>query len=263
MLQLRVLVRRNLARLAGNRSIAVGAAICVLLLALLALGTYMRVESATVPEGALGGAVRSAAWQVSGSFDTFLVIMGIVLGSLIVSDDLKSGTLYGILARPVARSIVFLSGWLAAALLLLTFDAARSGGIVLATVLAGGGLELAYLLGVVAKASGSLLYLTLFAAIASRLSAGSAVAIGLIGTIAASLAFNQRIPFSARIPLTGLAFVWPLPFLQEDVVTQTLVGGSHDIAALAEIIAYRTGWTVLLLAAACWLFERREMAPRI
>lgn len=259
----RALVGRFLARHAADRTVVLGG---VLLLASVGLGASfvamsLSVSSSGGPE--LAAVFRTACWaRGSGMFDALLVLITVVLGANQVHRDVRDGTLFGILARPVPRSSVFLAGWSSSVAVVGAMEAVRSGIVLGGAAWLENRIDPIHVLGALASFAGTVLLLTAFAALGSVLSPAYAVLAGAGVMIAAQLAYSEIVGGAAGRILDALAWVIPLAVHQRRTILDALQGSTGETALLAEILAYRLCWIALLLLSGMLAFSRRDLRPR-
>lgn len=180
-----------------------------------------------------------------------------------VNDDVKAGTIFGVLARPVSRGNYFLGSWLAAGVILGVIEAMRCSLAVAAALLYDGRVSWASLVAMAAALAGDLLLLAMFAALGGAWTTGVAVFAGVCCILVQSLAFSAEVPMWIAYPARAIASLLPLSLYQNDAIVRVLTGAARDATPLFEIIAYRVCWTIALVLLGTWAFQRREMAPRI
>jgi ABC-type transport system involved in multi-copper enzyme maturation permease subunit len=261
--QRRILFRRHLSRLRSNRSIAIGLAFGILVLLLIALTIYVGAGGRIDLASDLAFVVRQRFWSSGSLFGALVFVFAIVLGSTMVNDDIKAGTIFGILARPVSRTDYFLGSWYAAAAFLSTLELMRCVAATGSVFALERGVSGSFLVAMLATVAGDVLRLALFAALGAVFSSGVAVLAGISLLIVESFAFAPKIPPWVGYPLRGIGVFLPLSSHQDALVTKTLLGEARQVAPLLEITAYRLCWTVALVAMGIWAFQRREVAPRV
>lgn len=257
-----ILLRRHLRRLRANRSVLVGVVLALLLLMLVALGGYTvaRAQGTDGPE--LAFLVQARLWQLGNPFSVLVAALAIVLGSSMVNDDIRMGTIFGILARPISRADYFLGSWLGSALVAVGIEALRCVTAAAIGLALGGSVPASFVLATVAVLAGVLLRLALFAALGAFLSTGAAVLTGLVLFVVENVAFLPSLPAWVAYPLRAVAVFLPLPSQQERMVGDGVMSATHDLGPLLEIVGYRLAWTAALLALGILAFRRRNLSPR-
>lgn len=257
-----VIFRRHLSRLRSNRSVALGLILGATFLALM-VTVIVAVHRQTGDKGDFAAEFQHDMWGPrSDVFGVLVVIFAIVVGSSMVNDDLKAGTIFGVLARPVSRTDYFAGSWLGAATFLVGLHSMQIVLALGAAVVLKGPITSAYLLAIVAAVSGELLTLTMFAAAGAVVSTAVSLLLGISAILIAGLAFGSNLPAWAAYPLRVVAVVLPLNGHQNAVVERSLLGESRAVVPLVEIVAYRLCWTAALFVAGAWGFSRREISPR-
>lgn len=258
-----IILRRHLGRLRANRSVLIGVVLAVLLIALVALGafTLARAQGFEGPE--LAFLVQTRLWQTGTPFGVLVAAFAIVLGSSMINDDLKKGTIFGVLARPISRADYFLGSWLGAAVLVLGIEALRCTVSTIIGLALEGSVSASFLLALVAVLAGVALRLALFAALGAFLSTGAAVLTGLALFVVENVAFMPRLPEWLAYPLRTIGIFLPLASQQERTILNGLMSASRELGPLLEIIGYRLTWTVVLLVLGILAFQRRDLTPRV
>jgi len=258
-----VLLRRHLARLRANRSISIGLAFGAIVLAALVLTAYIGAGGRTDELSGMAFVVQQRFWAPGNLFGGLALVFAIVLGSSMVNDDFKAGTIFGILARPVSRADYFVCSWLGSAMFLVTIELMRCVVSVGLGLSLDGHVPLVSLVAMFAVLAGDVLRLTLFAALGAMFSTGAAVFAGLSLFFVEVLSFAPKVPSWIAYPLRAVAVLAPLSSYQEATIVKRLTGAARDAAPLVEVIGYRLCWTTALLLLGIWIFHRREVAPRI
>ncbi len=254
---LAAVVRRSFARLVGDRVVLGVAAMLVLVTVFDALMFGYRADGN--PREA-AQALRVFAWG-EGGFTATLTIVALVLGLTAIGGDVRRGTIFAVLARPVSRDAVYVGSWLAVFAALCAAELVRAFLMSIYYVGHGGTADWGLLVGLAGRLAGFGLELALAAGLAAALPVSIALVLYIGINIVQVLAF-ARIEASwlwlARIP----AALLPVAGKGSDVIRGLLIGQSRDVAAGVEAVAYRVCWTLLLLVAGAWLFRRRDLAPR-
>lgn len=249
------LVRRQWARLWGERTLSIGLALCGLGLV---VGGGL-VAAISRREGISPEALPGLIWVEGFSFyGMVLSILAIIVGVLQVGSDLRRGTLLPVLARPVSRARVFLAAWTGTVLVFLALEVLKIalGSAALVTLGASmGGQGYAAL---VADTLGPVTLLALFAALGAALPVPAALGVGLLSQLLPGLAYGGW-PYGER--LRPICWFLPLTNTQWPTISSGLAGGG-DSHRIVEAILYRTCWIALLLAFGCWAFSRRDVSPR-
>ncbi len=259
----RALLGREIGRLAAGRMVLFGGLVALLLLGFLAtLVVEVLVDSGAdaVQKAAV---LRTRGLQLTRVYDSLLLLLAAVLGSSLVASDIRRGTIFGILARPVSRTRLLLTSWAASAMFLTLLEAARSVTLLGASAWLEGRIGAGAVLGALALAAGHCLLLAGFAALGAAFDVWAAAGIGLTVLTVAELAFGSLLGGMGKAIVDTVACVLPLPNGQERVIESAMAGGSASLGPVAEAIAYRLCWTAVLLALGAIAFERRDLTPRI
>jgi len=262
----RALLARAMGRLASDRVALISSLIAILLLALGA--SRIAVGMSAVPDddpSRLAAALRSAGWEIgSRFFDMLLWILTIALGLTFLDRDRTAGTVFGILARPVSRTSVFLTSWAAVALTLAALDWVRSGTLIVGASWLEGRVDPLHLLGVVAGLTGTWLLLTAFFSLSALLRPSYAALTGIAGLYLTAVAFykHQMLSGAALVAVNGVSSLLPLGLRQSDVVMGALQGTTGDSGPVVEVILYRISWIALLLFVGAFAYSRRDITPR-
>ena len=261
----RALLGRALGRLASDRVALIAGLIAILSLALGAASVAAGMSSQANDPSQLAAALRSAGWDAgSRFFDALLSVLAIALGLTFLDRDRTAGTLFGILARPVSRTSVFLTSWAAVALLLSALDFLRSGPLIVGAAWLEERADPLHLLGMIAGLAGTLLLLTAFFAASALVRPGYAALVGFVGLYLTALAF-QKHPLLSGVALGGVNAVGallPLGIRQTGIVMSALQGTTGDSGPILEVILYRVSWIVLLLFVGAFAYSRRDVTPR-
>jgi len=255
-----VIFRRHLARLRSNRSVIIGLVFGVLIMALLIGGSFIAATQSHDPDRSL--VFQYMLWKNGELFSFLVVVFAIVLGSSLANDDIKSGTIFGVLARPVSRADYFVGSLAGAAVFVVVLQLLRIVSSLVLSIVFDGKLTLALFLGFVVVILGDLLYLSMFAAIGAVTSNAVAVFLGLLAVLITGLAFVPDFPAWVTYPLRAIAIFLPIMNESADAAYKAIVGESRLIAPVLEAIAYRSCWIAVLCILGVWGFSRREIAPR-
>jgi ABC-type transport system involved in multi-copper enzyme maturation permease subunit len=261
----RALLARALGKLASDRVALIAGLIAILSLALGAASVAVGMSSQANDPSRLAAALRSAGWNAgSRFFDALLSVLAIALGLTFLDRDRTAGTLFGILARPVSRTSVFLTSWAAVALLLSALDFVRSGTLIVGAAWLEGKADPLHLLGVIAGLTGTLLLLTAFFAASAVARPGYAALAGFVGLYLTALAFekHQLLSGVAHGAVNAVSALLPLGIRQTSIVTGALQGTTGDSGPVLEVILYRVSWIVLLLFVGAFAYSRRDVTPR-
>jgi len=258
------LVRRHLARLSADRTTLIAVALAAAAALFGALATAFSVNVAPGGSVGLGARVRAGAWDDGTAlFNVLVFVLCIQLGASHVSTELRRGTLFSWLARPLARGTWTLASWTAAALLVLGLEAARSGIIYATCWWIDGSPPSGMLLGAVVLAAGSLLVLSMVFAIAAAAPAPYAVAVGLAAYLLGNLAWQGVLRGVGKAGVMELgAMLLPLFARHAETVRHALIGTEVNAPQLVWVLTYRLGWTVFLLSLAVLAFSHRDLSPR-
>ena len=258
----RALLGRELGRLASGRTMLFGGIIALTILSLGAASVVFLVIGEGPDPVERAAQLRHSAYSVTESFTFILFLIAAVLGANQVGSDARSGTLFGILARPVSRAHVFLAGWAASALFLLGMEALRALPFLGASAWVEGRLGLAPVVGALAILAGHWLALAEFAALGAVMPPAYAAIGGFAIVVTGGLASSQEIGgFGARL-IGVIGWLVPRPGGQESVIATAIQGGARGVSAVAEVVAYRACWTLLFLGLGVLGFARRDLAPR-
>jgi len=262
----RALLTRALGRLASERVALIATLIAIVALALGASRVAVILASLSGEEpDRLAATLRSAGWEVGSSFfDVMLPILAILMGLTFLNRDRTAGTVFGVLARPVSRTSVFLSGWAATALLVAALDFLRSGLLIAGTAWIEKRLDPLHLLGVVAGLTGTWLLLTAFFAASALLRPGYAALAGFVGLYVSTVAFGEHSMLSdvGNGAIDAVGAMLPLGIQQSTIVRNALQGTTADFGPVVEVVLYRTSWIALLLFVGAYAYSRRDLSPR-
>jgi len=261
----RALLARALGRLASDRVALIAGLIAILFLALGAATVAAGMTSRTNDPSQFAAALRSAGWSAgSRFFDVLLSMLAIALGLNFLDRDRTAGTLFGILARPVSRTSVFLAGWAGVALLLAALDFVRSGTLIVGAAWFEGKADPVHLLGAIAGLTGTLLLLTSFFAASAIIRPGYAALAGFAGLYLTAVAFQkyQLLSGAALGAVNAVSALLPLGIRQTKIVMDALQGTTGETGPILEVILYRVSWIVLLLFVGAFAYSRRDITPR-
>lgn len=258
------LVRRHLARLSADRVTLVVMALAAVAAILGALITAWSMNVDPGGSGELGVRVRTAAWtDGTALFNALLFVLAIQLGASHLSSEMRRGTIFSWLARPLSRATWTLTSWAAAALLILGLEGVRSAIIYGTCWWIDGQPPAGMLLAAVALAADSILLLTMVFAVAAAAPAPYAVGLGLAAYILGNLAWMNVLQGSGTAgTLEAAAAVIPLFTRHGHLVENALLGTEANGGPVLWVLAYRLAWTAFLLALAALAFSRRELSPR-
>lgn len=259
----KALVIRSLAGLAFSRLFLAGGVLLLLVLFPLATTSFFLKNSMEASPEETGGMIRDVAWG-SGSigFTLIIQVFAISLATSGLSADLKRGTLFGVLARPVSRDQVYYGTWVACALLVLGFEAFRLVPSIVGLVAIEGRLDPRVLFGCGAVIAGESLTLSLFLFLAVLFEPVFAMVIGTCWFALILYALKDHSspgPFLAYL----VASPFPQPLLQMEKLSHALTGKTKEWGPVLEFFLYRMAWTALFLVAGAWCFRRKDLAPRI
>jgi ABC-type transport system involved in multi-copper enzyme maturation permease subunit len=257
-------VRRHLARLSADRVTLIVVALASVAGILGAVITAMHVSNAPGGSGDLGARVRTAAWSHGVAlFNTLVFVLAIQLGASHLSVEMRRGTIFSWLARPVPRATWTLTSWTAAALLILGLELARSAVVYGACWWVDGHPPEGMLLGALALAADSLLLMTLVFTVAAAAPAPYAIGLGLSSYILGNLAWQGVLRGSGEAgAVEAAATVFPLFARHGVLVENVLLGTEPGGGTLVWVLVYRAVWTGFLLSLAVLAFSRRELSPR-
>ena len=218
-------------------------------------------------------------------FSFVLAVTAAFVGAPAIGGDLESGVAYALLARPIRRADLLLGRWLGSAVVVAAY-AAASGflAIAVAAFVSGGywppdpPLAVAFLVGE------ALVLLTLTLALGSVLpsiAAGAIAVVGFgLGWMAGVMAgVGEALGVAALAPIAE-ASRWLLPTdglwrgviygLEPSLVALIAAGASPDNLAKANpfyattppplpFVIWSVVWVALVLGAATWWFDRRDL----
>ena len=253
-----VILRRHLGRLRSNRSVIIGLIFGALILTLLLIATTVVREPLSKAEENL--VYQYALWK-NGMYSFLVLVFSTVLGSSLANDDIKGGTIFGVLARPVSRTDYFVGSFLGAAIFVVVLESMRIVPSIGASLIYSGGLTPAFALAMIAVLLGNLLWLAFFAAVGAVFSTATSLLLGILAILVTGLAFAPDLPSWLTYPMRIVAAFLPLSG-ESETVYKSIVGESQGFGPLVEVIAYRLCWTLALALLGAWGFSRREIAPR-
>jgi ABC-type transport system involved in multi-copper enzyme maturation permease subunit len=259
------LLARALGRISSDRTAVVAGLIAILLLGMGATVVASGMAAQSGEPAALAAALRGAGWSVgSGAFDFLLSILAVVMGLTFLDRDRKAGTVFGVLARPVSRTSVFLTSWLAVVLLLSVLDLVRSGTLIAGAAWLEGGIAPLHVLGAIAGLTGTWLLLTVFFTASAVLRPGYAALLGIAGLYLSVVAFRESAMLSgpALVAVNAICAVLPLAARQSELVSGAVQGTLGHSGPVVEAILYRISWIVLLLFVGAFAYSRRDVTPR-
>jgi len=240
--------------------VIIGLIFGALILALLLIATtIVREPLSKVDENLV---YQYALWKNGTLFSFLVLVFSTVLGSSLANDDIKNGTIFGVLARPVSRTDYFVGSFLGAGAFVVVLESMRIVPSIGASLIYSGRLTPVFALALVAVLFGNLLWLALFSAVGAVLSTATSLLLGILSILVTGLAFAPDIPSWLTYPLRVVAVFLPLSLESGDIVYKSLVGESQGLGPLVEVIAYRLCWTLALVVLGAWGFSRREIAPR-
>jgi ABC-type transport system involved in multi-copper enzyme maturation permease subunit len=251
----RTLVRRNLRRL-GSSWILLAAAVTYAIFAAFAFAAVRVV-------GDIESQVPFWCGNLLGSAGFVSTLLGVTLGATLLSADVKTGVIFAYLARPLPRASVFTAAWAAAALVILVFD-----GIVISIcaglfIANGLGVGLTMILGFLALVLGHLVWLTVCAALASRLAPAIVAVVALGWAVVVGWAFAESLPRWLELGSRTLAAFLPLTELDDRAITEAAVGATQDLGFVTEALGLRLAWVVLLVVLGGRWFSSREITPHV
>jgi ABC-type transport system involved in multi-copper enzyme maturation permease subunit len=259
------LLARALGRISSDRTAVIAALIAILLLG---MGATVVASGMAVQSGdpaAMAAALRGAGWSVgSGAFDLLLSVLAVAMGLTFLDRDRKAGTVFGILARPVSRTSVFLASWTAVVLLLSALELVRSGTLIVGAAWIEGRIDSLHLLGAIAGLTGTWLLLTVFFTASAVLRPGYAALVGIAGLYLTVIAFRHS-PMLSGVALDAvnvISAVLPLAARQSELVSGAVQGTLGQTGPVVEAILYRISWIVLLLFVGAFAYSRRDLSPR-
>ncbi len=256
------LVRREVGRLASGRVLLAGGlfALLFLLIAAISIAADLMLNGDPSERAA---AVLIAGYRGTSGYDAVVFMFVLYLGVSQVGADTRAGTIFGILARPVSRARLFVTGWATSCLTILLLEVLRSGPIMGCAAWIEGRVHLLSLLGVLALWLGPVAMLSGFAALGAVIPSAYAVLVGLGAVIIAGLAYSEVLGGFGASLVNAVSWFLPLLSNQHPLIDAAIQGSVHDSGPILEVIAYRACWTLLLLFVGVYGFSRRDLAPRV
>ncbi|MBP7149114.1 MAG: hypothetical protein KBD01_16420 [Acidobacteria bacterium] len=252
------LTARSLARLVADR-VALGLVLLFFVLTLLEL-TMLLLQSSAADPAEKAAVFRTSAW--SGGYEANVGFVALVLGLNALAADIRRGTIFAVLARPVTRATVFVSSWLASLALVWSLVLVRQVIVIALYVGYGGRPDVPLFVGIAGLFAGTALALTAAACLGAVLPVMYGALAVLGWAVLQGLAFAPLLGIGRYLAL-GLASLLPLVGRSGEDLTALLTGRSRELGAGLEALLYRACWTLLLLVVGQWLFTRRDLAPRI
>ena len=191
------------------------------------------------------------------------ILLAAILGANQIGSDVRAGTIFGVLARPVSRTRVFLVGWATSALFLVALEAIRSGLLLGGAAWLEGRVDPLPLLAVLALVAGHALVPAEFAALGAVVQPAYAAIAGIAATILDGMAFKGEVGGVGGKLLDAVGFVLPLSSGTQQLIVSAMQGSAREAAPLVEAIGYRLCWTLLLVAVGVYGFNRRNLAPKV
>ena len=281
-----VIARLTVAELVRRRIVWVLAILTLVSVALVGLGISRLVDLAR-ERGTLELEIRIGVSQVliliAFMFSFVLAMTAAFIGAPAIGGDLESGVASAILARPLRRSEILLGRWLGCAVV-VTLYAIASGLLAIAvTALVSGYGPPDPVLAVSFLAGQALVLLTLTLALGSVLPSTAAGAIAVVGFGLGWMA-GVMAGVATALGVTALMQVaeisrWLLPSdglwrgviygLEPPLVVLIAVGREPDLVNANPFyaatppplvfVAWSIAWMALVLGAATWWFERRDL----
>jgi ABC-type transport system involved in multi-copper enzyme maturation permease subunit len=281
-----VIARLTIRELIRRRVVLVLAILTFVSVALVGWGVDRLVDLARV-EGAEEFEIRIGVSQVliliAFMFSFVLAMTAAFVGAPAIGGDLESGVAYAILARPLRRAEVLVGRWLGSAAVVLVYTVA-SGLLAIGVTLAVTGYGPPQpLLAVAFLAGQALVLLTLTLALGSvmpSIAAGAIAVVGFgLGWMAGVLAGVASALGVAALGSVAEASRWIFPSdglwrgviygLEPPFVVFIAAGRAGAVAdanpfyaatapSLA-FVAWSVAWIALVLGAATWRFERRDL----
>ncbi|MDF2735505.1 MAG: hypothetical protein K0S97_2128 [Chloroflexota bacterium] len=281
-----LIARLTVQELVRRRVVWVLAALTIVSVLLVAFGLSRLVELARedgVPELQIRVGVSQVLIMIAFMFSFVLAMTAAFVGAPAVGGDLESGVALAILARPLRRADLLLGRWLGSAVVVVLY-AAASGllAIAVAVVISGFGPPQP-LVAVAFLAGEALVLLTLTLALGSVLPtiAAGAIAVvgfglgwmaGVLGGVASALgvdALRSVAEFSRWVLPTDGLWRGVIYGLEPPLVVMIAAGEAGDLAEANPFyateppplvfIVWSVLWVALVLGAATWWFERRDL----
>jgi ABC-type transport system involved in multi-copper enzyme maturation permease subunit len=281
-----VIARLTVQELVRRRVVWVLAALTVVSVLLVAFGLSRLVELARadqVPELEIRIGVSQVLILIAFMFSFVLAMTAAFVGAPAVGGDLESGVALAILARPLRRADLLLGRWLGSAVVVVLY-AVASGllAIAVAVVISGFGPPQP-LMAVAFLAGEALVLLTLTLALGSVMPSVAAGAIAVVGFglgwmagvlagVASALgvdALRSVAEFSRWLLPTDGLWRGVIYGLEPPLVIMIAAGEAGDLAEANPFyateppplvfVAWAVLWVALVLGAATWRFERRDL----
>lgn len=281
-----VIARLTVRELVRRRVVWVLALLTILSVALVAWGLE-RLVSLARENGTNDLEIQIGVSQVliliAFMFSFVLAITAAFVGAPAVGGDLESGVAYAILARPLRRAEMVLGRWLGSAIVVVGYAAASGLLAIAAALLVSGYGPPDPLLAVAFLAGEALILLTLTLALGSVLPSIAAGAIAVVGFGLAWMA-GVLAGVGAALGVEALASVaeasrWLLPTdglwrgviygLEPPLVVLIAAGRAPGLIEANPFYAatppplgfviWSVVWMALVLGAATWRFERRDL----
>jgi ABC-type transport system involved in multi-copper enzyme maturation permease subunit len=219
----------------------------------------------TRPEVKQAGMESMFTWGLILGWGGFLSLAGrvfaLILGAMTVDRDIRDGTLFPVLAKPISRAETLMGKYLGSALIMAVYLAFEALIMVLAMTQAG--VERQWL-----PVMNSLLAdVFVFGAV---LALGLCLGVVLRPALGLGLAFVSLIWMQLTAPLLNsehpvwytLGVIPPVLFPRagEMAIWLDVTSSAHvDAVPIMLRIGYAVAWTLLLLTLTLWRFERRDL----
>ena len=281
-----VIARLTVSELVRRRVVWVLAILTLVSVALVGLGVSRLVELAR-ERGTLELEIRIGVSQVliliAFMFSFVLAMTAAFIGAPAIGGDLESGVAAAILARPLRRSEILLGRWLGCAVVVALYAMASGLLAIAVTAVVSGYGPPDPALAVTFLAGEALVLLTLTLALGSVLPSIAAGAIAVVGfglgwmagvmagvaTALGVTALTQAAEISRWILPTDGLWRGVIYGLEPPLVVLIAAGRAPDLVHAnpfyAEMppplvfVAWSIAWMALVLGAATWWFERRDL----
>ena len=256
------LFRRELARLAAGRVFLAGGLFALLFMALPMIVVVSEYE-------AQGDALekvaflRTKAFDATQGYEVVMLLLVVFLGANQIGADVRAGTIFGILSRPVSRARLFLTGWAASSVTIFALELVRSGLLLGWAGWLEGRMHVLPVFGLIALCLGQLVVLAGFAALGAILPPAYAALAGFAALLAAGFGYSDEIGGLGAKLVNIVCWFIPMLSRQNELIEAAIQGTAQSSGPILEVIAYRACWTLLLLALGVYGIGRRDFAPRV
>jgi ABC-type transport system involved in multi-copper enzyme maturation permease subunit len=245
--------------------------IITLVVAFLIIG-LMSSSLVTVKMASAAGELKEAQQAAAGIFifvtmlmGWFASLVGMVMGVTVTRQDVRDGTIFSVLAKPVARWQYLLGSYLASVIYLLlvwVILAVVYAGLVYLTEQPMGRIHGMVLIG---HATLSLLMLSLAFGLAQRFSAWVAALLSLViynGDSVMNLITSLFVLMKLRIPeWLSRAMIFPFPATASlDALFESLVRTQLESSSFGWAFLHLLDYSALMLLVGWWLFRRQDLS---